>query len=57
MSTFQLNFVEEADLKNLLLLNLEVYFIVNVYDFSFDCNPIDKSDILNFTNIEWFRIT
>ena len=29
----------------------EVSLNGNVYDFSVDCNSIDKSDTLNFTNI------
>ena len=39
MSTFQLNFVYEACLMDLVLLKF--------YGFSVDCNAIDKLDILN----------
>ena len=48
MLTFQLNFVSEVYLMDLVLLSLEKYFYLNesVYDFSVDYNSIDKSDIL-----------
>ena len=32
---------------DLVLLSLEISLNGNVYDFSIDNNPIDKSDILN----------
>ena len=49
MLTFQLNFVSEVYLMDLVLLSLEKYFYLNenVYDFSVDYNSIDKSDILS----------
>ena len=45
MLTFQLDFVYETYLMNLMLLNLETHLKKNVHDFSIDCNAIDKSDI------------
>ena len=47
MLIFQLNFVWEVILMDLVLLSLEISLNGNVYDFSIDNNPIDKSDILN----------
>ena len=50
MLIFQLNFVLEVFLMDLVLLSLEsreVSLNGNVYDFSVDCNSIDRSDILN----------
>ena len=46
MLTFQLNFVAEVFLMDLVLLSL-VSLNGNIYDFSVDYNSIDKSDILN----------
>ena len=45
--TFQLNFVLEVFLIDLVLLSFRSIFKRNVNDFSFDYNSIDKSDILN----------
>ena len=50
MLIFQLNFVLEVFLMDLVLLSLEsreVSLNGNVYDFSVDCNSIDRSDIQN----------
>ena len=44
--TFQINFVSEAHLMDLVLLSLEK-LSRNAYDFSVDYNCIDKSDKLN----------
>ena len=44
--TFQLSFVSEVFLMDLVLLSLEK-LRENVYDFSFDYSSIDKSDKLN----------
>ena len=50
MLIFQLNFVLEVFLMDLVLLSLEsreVSLNGNVYDFSVNCNSIDRSDIQN----------
>ena len=47
MLTFQLNFVLEIYLMDLVLLSLQKYLKGNEYDSSVDFNFIDKSDILN----------
>ena len=49
MLTFQLNVVSEVNLMDLVLLNIEKCELLNgnMYDFSVDCNSIDKSGILN----------
>ena len=48
MTTFQLNFVQEAYLMDLLLLRFENYLMIKyLYDFSVEYNAVDKSDILN----------
>ena len=50
MLIFQLNFVLEVFLMDLVLLSLEsreVSLNGNVYGFSVDCNSIDRSDIQN----------
>ena len=48
MLTFLQNFVSEAYLVNFSAAkSREVSSNGNVYDFSFDYNSIDKSDILN----------
>ena len=50
MLIFQLNFVLEVFLMDLVLLSLEsreVSLNGNVYDFSVDCSSIDRSDIQN----------
>ena len=44
--TFQLNFVSEVYLMDLVLLSLEKYILNrNVYDFSVDYNSNDQSEI------------
>ena len=45
--TFQLNFVWEVFVMDLVLVSSEVSLNGNVHDFSVDYNSIDKSDILN----------
>ena len=45
MLTFQLNFVSEVYLMKFVLLSPEKLINKSVYDFSVDCNSIDKSDI------------
>ena len=54
MLTFQLNFALQVYLIDLVISNgfsatesREVLLNGNAYDFSVDCNSIDKSDILN----------
>ena len=49
MLTFQLNFVSEVYLYNgfSAIESGEVFLNENVYNFSVDCKPVDKSDILN----------
>ena len=49
MSTFQLNFVLEEYLMDLVLLNLEKYLSIEMcmITITVDYNSIDKSDILN----------
>ena len=49
MLTFQLNFVLEEYLMDLVLLNLEKYLSIEMcmITITVDYNSIDKSDILN----------
>ena len=48
MLTFQLSFVLEVFLTDLVLLSVDKYLYLNgnVYDFPVDYNSIDTSDIL-----------
>ena len=48
MLTFQLSFVFEVFLTDLVLLSIDKYLYLNgnVYDFPVDYNSIDTSDIL-----------